>query len=65
VESGASYFAARRKAARDCGGRSVNAAIDIAKDEMLQQLRKSKGRHLALARRVGVRIKKWTRLGRE
>jgi len=35
---------------------SVNAAIDIAKDEMLQQLRKVR-EALALARRVGVRIK--------
>ena len=44
---------------------SVNAAIDAAKDEILQQLRKSKGKHVAMARRVGARIKAWTRFGRE
>ncbi len=46
-------------------GESVNAAIDVAKDEILQQLRKSKGKHVAMARRVGARIKAWTRFGRE
>ena len=44
---------------------SVNAAIDIAKDEILQQLRKNKGRHTTLAHRVGAKIKRWTRFGRE
>lgn len=44
---------------------SVNAAIDIAKDEMLQQLRKSKGKHATLLRRFGARLKNWTRFGRE
>ena len=44
---------------------SVNAAIDIAKDEMLQQLRKSKGKHATLARRFGARLKRFTRFGRE
>ena len=43
---------------------SVNAAIDIAKDEIMQQLRKNKGRHTTLARRVGAKIKRWTRFGR-
>ena len=42
---------------------SVNAAIDIAKDEILQQLRKSKGRSQTLSKRIGGRIKKWTRFG--
>lgn len=42
---------------------SVNAAIDIAKDEMLQLLRKNKGRHATLARRMGARLKSWTRFG--
>lgn len=46
-------------------GESVNAAIDIAKDEILQQLRKSKGRTSSLARRMGARIKRLTRFGQE
>lgn len=45
-------------------GESVNAAIDIAKDEILQQLRKAKGKHLALARRMGMHMKRWVRRGR-
>ena len=44
---------------------SVNAAIDIAKDEILQQLRKNRGRHTTLARRLGSRLKRLTRFGRE
>jgi len=44
---------------------SINAAIDIAKDEMLQQLRKSKGRHMALARRAGAYVKSWLRFGKD
>ena len=44
---------------------SVNAAIDIAKDEMMQQLRKSKGRLTALSRRAGLKVKEWMRFGRE
>jgi len=46
-------------------GESVNAAIDIAKDEILQQLRKSKGRNSTLTRRMGARLKRLTRFGRE
>ncbi|HWO07019.1 MAG TPA: HPF/RaiA family ribosome-associated protein [Candidatus Paceibacterota bacterium] len=42
---------------------SVNAAIDIAKDEMQQLLRKSKGRQMTLARRMGARLKRWARWG--
>jgi ribosomal subunit interface protein len=42
---------------------SVNAAIDIAKDEMLQQLRKNKGRYVALTRRAGAKVKEWLRFG--
>ena len=44
-------------------GESVNAAIDIAKDEILQQLRKSKGRSQTLSKRIGGRLKRWARLG--
>lgn len=44
-------------------GESVHAAIDVAKDEMLQQLRKSKGRETSLMRRMGGRLKKWARRG--
>lgn len=44
-------------------GESVNAAIDIAKDEILQQLRKSKGRSFALAKRMGARLKNLARWG--
>jgi len=40
---------------------SVNAAIDVAKDEMVQQLRKSKGKHTAESRKIGARIKEWMR----
>lgn len=42
---------------------SVKAAIDIAKDEMLQQLRKGKDRNTSLARRMGARLKRWARRG--
>jgi ribosomal subunit interface protein len=42
-------------------GESVNAAIDVAKDEILQQLRKSKGRSFALAKRMGARLKRMAR----
>ena len=44
---------------------SINAAIDIVKDEMMQQLRKSKGRFTALSRRAGLKVKEWMRFGRE
>lgn len=44
-------------------GESVNAAIDVAKDEILQQLRKSKSRNSSLAKRMGARLKKWARRG--
>lgn len=42
---------------------SIHAAIDIAKDEMLQQLRKGKDRNTSLARRMGARLKKFARRG--
>lgn len=42
---------------------SVKAAIDIAKDEMLQQLRKDKNKNTSLARRMGARLKRWARRG--
>lgn len=44
---------------------SVHAAIDIVKDEILQQLRKFKGRTTTLARRMGARLKRLTRYGKE
>jgi ribosomal subunit interface protein len=44
-------------------GESINAAIDIAKDEMLQQIRKSKGRSFALAKRMGKKLKNLARWG--
>lgn len=44
-------------------GESVKAAIDIAKDEMLQQLRKGKGKNTSIARRMGARLKKFARRG--
>jgi|SRR3989344_730430 len=44
-------------------GESVNAAIDVAKDEILQQLRKSKSRRFALVKRMGGRLKKWAQQG--
>jgi hypothetical protein len=42
---------------------SVHAAIDIAKDEMLQKLRKGKDRNTSLARRMGAKLKKFARRG--
>lgn len=42
---------------------SVHAAIDIAKDDMLRQLRKGKGKHASLARRMAARLKKFARRG--
>lgn len=44
-------------------GESVNAAIDVAKDEILQQLRKNKDRSTTLMRRLGNRLKKFARRG--
>jgi ribosome-associated translation inhibitor RaiA len=46
-------------------GESVNAAIDLAKDEILQQLRKNKGKSQTLSKRMGSRFKEWTRWGNE
>ena len=42
---------------------SVHAAIDIAKDEMLRQLRKGKDKNTSLVRRMGARLKRWARRG--
>ena len=42
---------------------SLNAAIDGAKDEMLRQLRHSKGKSESLARRAGKSFKDWLRFG--
>lgn len=47
----------------EASGESVNAAIDIAKDEILQQLRKSKKRDTSLMRSMGARLKRWARRG--
>jgi ribosomal subunit interface protein len=44
---------------------SVNAAIDEAKDEMMQQLRKEKRLHTKVIRKSGAAIKKMMRFGRE
>lgn len=44
-------------------GESVNAAIDVAKDEMLKQIRRSKGRSFALAKRMGAKLKRLARRG--
>lgn len=55
------HFGERLYAKAD--GESVKAAIDIAKDEMLQQLRKGKDRHTSLARRMGARLKRWAQRG--
>lgn len=44
-------------------GESINAAIDIAKDEILQQLRKQKGRNSTMTRRMGAKLKKLARWG--
>ncbi len=44
---------------------SVHAAIDIVKDEILQQLRKYKGRTTTLTRRMGAKLKRLARFGRE
>lgn len=46
-------------------GESVNAAIDIAKDEMMSRLRKTKTKRFALLRREGLRLKNWMRFGKE
>lgn len=43
---------------------SINAAIDIVKDEMMQQLRKTKGKSSSLSRRAGLKVKEWLRFGR-
>lgn len=42
---------------------SIKAAIDIAKDEILQQLRKGKEKNSSLAKRMGARLKRWARRG--
>ncbi len=42
---------------------SVNAAIDLAKDEILQQLRREKDRSNTLMRRFGSRLKNWAKRG--
>ena len=44
-------------------GESINAAIDAAKDELLRQLRHSKGKRFAAMRRAGKRVKDWMRFG--
>ena len=47
----------------DAVGESINAAIDAAKDELLRQLRHSKGKRFATMRRAGKKIKDWMRFG--
>lgn len=42
---------------------SINAAIDVAKDEILTQLRNRKDRSVSVVRRVGAQMKEWMRFG--
>jgi len=42
-------------------GASINAAIDIAKDELVRRTSREKNRALALLKRGGARIKSWLR----
>lgn len=42
---------------------TINAAIDVAKDEMLQQLRKTKGKSMAITKRLGAKFKNLIRWG--
>ena len=44
---------------------TVNAAIDIAKDETVRRLRKSRQAHVRLLRKGGAAIKNLLRFGRE
>ena len=44
-------------------GESLNSAIDAAKDELLRQLRHSKGKRFATMRRAGKKVKDWIRFG--
>lgn len=41
----------------------MHEALDIVKDEVLQQLRKGKGRRDSLMRRGGAWVKEWLRFG--
>ncbi len=43
---------------------TVQAAIDIVKDEILAILRKDKTKQSSRLRRVGTRVKEWMRFGR-
>ncbi len=43
---------------------SMHEAIDVVKDEVLQQLRKGKGRRDSLMRRGGAMVKEWLRFGK-
>lgn len=56
VREGARLYAKAR-------AESVNAAIDAAKDEMQEQLRRTKERQTTLARRAGKKVKKMLRRG--
>ena len=38
---------------------TVNAAIDILKDEMLAVLKKSRTRRIVVARKIGAKVKEW------
>lgn len=47
----------------DHRGSHMHEAIDIVKDEVLQQVRKGKGRRDSLMRRGGAWVKEWLRFG--
>ncbi len=42
---------------------SMQAAIDMLKDEMLEQLKKGKDKHVSLLRKGGAKVKEWLRFG--
>lgn len=58
-----SAFAGAEKVHAVGHGESITAAIDIAKDELVQRASKDKSRGLSLMRRGGARVKSWLRWG--
>lgn len=56
-----SAFAGSEKVHAVGHGASINAAIDIAKDELVQRASKDKSRGLSLMKRGGARVKSWLR----
>jgi ribosomal subunit interface protein len=45
-------------------GETLQAALDEVKDEMSQQLRKTKQKHASLLRKGGAAVKDWLRFGK-